>query len=270
MIDFEALWSSDKLSGCAEWAQAEYAWLYGLADANGSFEITNLRVIWGKVAAIRKNLSIERLEQIFSEFNAKGLLFIWEENGKSYGHWTGSDKPGRLPRPSYRKRMKALAIDVPSEKLSLYLKSLSLNNITLPREEPHAWVRFGLGLVREGKDICASLSGSHDTVFSTPKPVDEELAAVNRVWAYYLDKLQKNPKLLTLTDLRKTKGLARLREAMVKTKGDIARAEELMKCAVDNLAASEWHCGENPKHKRYDSWEKNLFSSTEQFERWLE
>jgi hypothetical protein len=120
VIDFDALWGSDKLAACAEWAQAEYAWLYGLADASGSFELTNLRVIWGRVAAIRKNLTLERLQEIFDEFIARGLLFAWEENGKRYGHWTGSDVPGRLPAPSWRARLEKLAPPVPAEALAAY------------------------------------------------------------------------------------------------------------------------------------------------------
>src|SRR3989441_11578342 len=125
VIDFDALWASDKLEACAAWAQAEYAWLYGLADGNGSFELTNLRVIWGRVAAIRKNLSVERLEQIFEEFRANGLLFVWEENGKTYGHWTNSDLPGRLPPPSWRQRLERLAPPVPLEARAEYMKSCS-------------------------------------------------------------------------------------------------------------------------------------------------
>jgi hypothetical protein len=120
VIDFDALWASDKLASCAEWAQGEYAWLYGLADASGSFELTNLRVIWGRVAAIRKNLSLERLREIFDEFIARGLLFTWEENGKRYGHWTGSDMPGRLPARSWRVRLQKLAPPVPPEALAAY------------------------------------------------------------------------------------------------------------------------------------------------------
>jgi hypothetical protein len=120
VIDFDALWASDKLASCAEWAQSEYAWLYGLADASGSFELTNLRVIWGRVAAIRKNLSLERLREIFDEFIAHGLLFTWEENGKRYGHWTGSDVPGRLPARSWRVRLQKLAPPVPPEALAAY------------------------------------------------------------------------------------------------------------------------------------------------------
>ena len=120
VIDFDALWASDKLASCAEWAQSEYAWLYGLADASGSFEMTNLRVIWGRVAAVRKNLTLERLDGIFQEFIARGLLFSWEQNGKRYGHWTGSDVPGRLPPRSWRMRLEKLAPPVPREALAAY------------------------------------------------------------------------------------------------------------------------------------------------------
>ncbi len=120
VIDFDAMWASDKLAACPAWAQAEYAWLYGLADCNGCFECTNLRVIWGRVAAIRRDLPIERLEKIFEEFTRRGLLFVWHANGKRYAHWTGSDVPGRLPPPSWRNRLERLAPPVPQRELERY------------------------------------------------------------------------------------------------------------------------------------------------------
>jgi hypothetical protein len=132
VIDFDAMWGSDKLASCAEWAQAEYAWLYGLADASGCFELTNLRVIWGRVAAIRRNLSLERLEQVFLEFQDKGLLFAWEENGKRYGHWTGSDVPGRLPAPSWRVRLERLAPPVPKQQLAEFMARFSRGRAASP------------------------------------------------------------------------------------------------------------------------------------------
>jgi hypothetical protein len=132
VIDFDAMWGSDKLASCTEWAQAEYAWLYGLADASGCFELTNLRVIWGRVAAIRRNLSLERLEQIFQEFQDKGLLFVWEENGKRYGHWTGSDVPGRLPPPSWRMRLERLAPPVPKQQLAEFISHFSRGRAASP------------------------------------------------------------------------------------------------------------------------------------------
>ena len=132
VIDFDAMWGSDKLASCAEWAQAEYAWFYGLADASGCFELTNLRVIWGRVAAIRRNLSLERLEQIFHEFHDKGLLFVWEVNGKRYGHWTGSDVPGRLPAPSWRIRLERLAPPVPKQRLAEFMARFSRGRAASP------------------------------------------------------------------------------------------------------------------------------------------
>src|SRR5882762_8242121 len=132
VIDFDAMWGSDKLASCSEWAQAEYAWLYGLADASGCFELTNLRVIWGRVAAIRRNLSLERLEQIFLEFQDKGLLFAWEDNGKRYGHWTGSDVPGRLPAPSWRVRLERLAPPVPKQQLGEFMSRFSRGRAASP------------------------------------------------------------------------------------------------------------------------------------------
>jgi hypothetical protein len=132
VIDFDAMWGSDKLASCAEWAQAEYAWFYGLADASGCFEVTNLRVIWGRVAAIRRNLTIERLEQVFAEFQDKGLLFVWEHEGKRYGHWTGSDVPGRLPPPSWRMRLERLAPPVPKQQFAEYVSRFARGRASLP------------------------------------------------------------------------------------------------------------------------------------------
>jgi hypothetical protein len=126
VIDFDALWASDKLAACAEWAQPEYAWLYGLADCAGCFELSNLRVIWGRVGAIRRNFSMERLEQVLDEFQDKGLLFVWNESGKRYGHWTGSDVPGRLPPASWRNRLERLAPAVPREQFAKYVAAHSV------------------------------------------------------------------------------------------------------------------------------------------------
>ena len=136
VIDFDAMWASDKIAACAEWAQVEYAWLYGLADCAGCFELTNLRVVWGRVAAIRKSFSMERLEQVLDEFQDKGLLFVWAESGKRYGHWTGSDVPGRLPPPSWRNRLERSAPAVPRELFAKYVAAHSVGVKNKSRCEP--------------------------------------------------------------------------------------------------------------------------------------
>jgi hypothetical protein len=122
VLDGEALWGSTKLSECPEWAILYYSWLYPLADANGSFELTNLRVIWCKVAAILPNFTLDVLTEIIRIFEQCGLLFTWSVNGKRYGHWTGSEKPGRLPQPARRncRYGPLLAPPVPREQLQQY------------------------------------------------------------------------------------------------------------------------------------------------------
>jgi hypothetical protein len=39
IIDFDALWNSDKLRKLPVENRVDYLWIYGIADANGSFEL---------------------------------------------------------------------------------------------------------------------------------------------------------------------------------------------------------------------------------------
>ena len=98
------MWTSTKLSRCRAESIPEYPWIYGIADANGNFELTDLRVIYGKAYSIRPAFSFEQFLSVLEDFQANGLLFKWEEDGKTYGHWTGSELPGRLPSKEHRKR----------------------------------------------------------------------------------------------------------------------------------------------------------------------
>jgi hypothetical protein len=153
MIDYENLWASEKLAACDSSMRVEYLWLYGCADANGSFEL-NLRGIHSKVSAIRPRLTLQRIEKLFAEFERRGLLFTWRENGKSYGHWTGSDRPGRLPKPSERRRYKKLAPDVPTEEFSAYVSRFSRDSIaTASPLGVGVGVELGSDRIGDGKGV---------------------------------------------------------------------------------------------------------------------
>jgi hypothetical protein len=119
-IDYDALWASDKIALCSDDAQADYAWIYGIADVWGCFELSNLRVIHGRVAPIRTGLSFERLERSFKEYHLNGLCFIWQAAGKKYGFWTGSEK--RLPSESTRQRYPRSTPAPPTDELEQYLR----------------------------------------------------------------------------------------------------------------------------------------------------
>lgn len=124
LIDFDHLWASNKLFKCRRSVRVEYAWLYGLADAGGSFELTNMREIASKVSIIRPELTVRRLKTILKEFNRNGLLFVWSEKEKFFGHWVGSRDGGRLPVPSHRSRYYFVCPEPPTENLRLYRMGL--------------------------------------------------------------------------------------------------------------------------------------------------
>jgi hypothetical protein len=41
---------------------------------------------------------------VLADFHRNGLLYAWIEGFKKFGHWIGSEKPGRLPIPSHKDR----------------------------------------------------------------------------------------------------------------------------------------------------------------------
>jgi hypothetical protein len=132
-----------------------YAWLFPLADANGSFELTNLRVLWCKVGANLPNFTLETLSDLIRIFHERGLLFIWEENGKRYGHWVGSEKPGRLPQPTRRTARYGplLAPPVPAAQLQSFQLRQQKCRIATAEASPVLvldWYRSGIGGEKEG------------------------------------------------------------------------------------------------------------------------
>jgi hypothetical protein len=120
LIDFDALWTSKRLEKCAVRNRGLYLWIYGLADAGGSFESTNLRAIWAKVAVIRPDITQPALEKALKDFETHGLLYSWTERGNKYSHFVGSQKPGRLPPSSTRGRYYLVHPQPPTESLAAY------------------------------------------------------------------------------------------------------------------------------------------------------
>jgi hypothetical protein len=173
ILDFEAMWASGKLSKCKPQNRSEYSWLYGLADVNGSFEMTNMTVIFGKVAPIRPDLTVARLEEIFNDFHRNDLLYKWQDeaSGKVFGHWIGSEKGGRLPPKSQREKYATSAPPVPKEKTKRALPPITESRLNLEpvQSESRPESRqegFGLGLDsdRKGKVNTTSRNAQNQRV----------------------------------------------------------------------------------------------------------
>jgi hypothetical protein len=103
------------------------------------------------------------------------------------------------------------------------------------------------------------------------EPTDEELLPhLKDVFAYYLDKIGRNPKTYALDETRVAMGLERFRECLAIAKdGAVANAQGLMKCCIDAMVASDWHMGRDEKTKgaKYCDWQ-HLFRSHRKMEYW--
>jgi hypothetical protein len=139
LIDYEAIYSSKKLFNCAYFSRVEYLWIYGLADAGGSFELTDLRLILPKLSTIRPKFTLRLLKNCLDEYQNYGLLFSWYQDGKKFGHWVGSQKPGRLPSNSTKSRYYLVCPQPPKQKLAEYESRFNSNIGHDPnRESGHA------------------------------------------------------------------------------------------------------------------------------------
>jgi uncharacterized protein YdaU (DUF1376 family) len=100
----------------------------------------------------------------------------------------------------------------------------------------------------------------------------ERLRTVRGIFAYYCEQMGRNAKIYTLTPLRTKKAMARLEETLRITDGDLGRAAVLVKAVIDQVAASDFHMGLDPKTggKSYCDWEDHIFRSPEQFQKWLQ
>lgn len=168
ILDGEGMWASDKIASLPEDMKPEYAWFYPLADANGSFEM-NIRAIWARVSIARPKLHLKRVSRILEAFINAGLLFVWTEAGKMYAHWTGSNRPGRLPVPCHRERYEVTSPPVPKIKLREYEEKFSVNSALrkypdsnpdyVPDQHPdNIHITSGLG-VGEGVGVGKGVGG---------------------------------------------------------------------------------------------------------------
>jgi hypothetical protein len=157
LIGDNGIWTSRKLANLQpEGARPEYAWLYPIAGPNSVFEC-DARAIWARAYAFaRPDKSIEDVEALLAAFVDAKLLFTWEQDGKKWGYWTGSEKPGRRPRASWMKRYAERGLldpDPPEEELRKFLAHSECAPSTpevcqqhAPDVQPHATDVIGIGI----------------------------------------------------------------------------------------------------------------------------
>ena len=104
VVDYPRLYDSAKLASLSsDELRVEYGWLLGIAGPNGSFEWSERR-IWAAAYAPVRDKSAADVGRYLKAYLDAGLLLKWEQDGKTWGYFVGSEKPSRLPRDSWKKR----------------------------------------------------------------------------------------------------------------------------------------------------------------------
>jgi len=135
LIDFDALWTSGKLSKLQRAEDRRmYLWLFGMADGHhGVFECDAL-LIWQKSCAFMcPDQTPATIERLLDELERAKLLFRWTGTeprcrGKVLGFWVGIEKAGRLPPPSKKKKIPVKYEPPPQDALARFLAGDSATN----------------------------------------------------------------------------------------------------------------------------------------------
>jgi hypothetical protein len=113
VVDGDAIYLSDKVKSLKPEHRAEYSYLLPLAEANGVFEADPHRIWVTAYAFHREGTSPGWVRDLLDDLKRVDLLRTWEEVGKTWGYWTGIDRPGRLPPKAHLNRYKNLPPNPP-------------------------------------------------------------------------------------------------------------------------------------------------------------
>lgn len=178
ILDGAALWKSDKLARILpEWMRAEYPSWIPLALANGSFE-ADTRRIWATVYSYnRPDISFDDAEEIKREFCRVGMLFLWPDEGKVWGYFTGIEKPGRLPAKSrLDKKHEPIGPTPPADALRSYVeltRAKALDAAVVSQWLANGCLGFGFG-IGLGSGSGTGSRASHAASVSPTDPLQQE------------------------------------------------------------------------------------------------
>lgn len=105
MFNGDKAWRSDKLKQLPEPLASEYAWMYPIALADGTFEADPHKVWSDAYSYNRKGFSPKKIAKILDDFEKFGLLQRTKgADGKIWGFWVGSE--AELPHESDTRKFK--------------------------------------------------------------------------------------------------------------------------------------------------------------------
>lgn len=277
IIDAEGLFGGERLAALSDKARLYWPWLYTACNGYARMEMNPRTIIRRCFSGFQDPMTEQQLIVILSEYVENYLAFVYETDGQQ---WLQFDTPAKLlPRHKTKKDESSPNPSAETRKAfdAGYLawkrrKSLPLLYTRENRELFRGDAR-GIGI---GIGIGVGIGEGNDNgIVSdpiTPPPIDPEKAthesqirdAIERLFAYYCDAFERNPRQYALTPARRDKAEARMGERIRANLGDIAKAEMDLIRAVENLSMSEYH-----RTNGYIDWIEQIFRSQEEFEKRL-
>jgi hypothetical protein len=245
MLDGDRLWRSDKLRQVQpESFRAEYANIYPLALANGSFECAPERVWYEVYAYNRPSITAENVRAILDEFERVKLLFRWHDaSNKQWGYWVGCEKTLPTPAQISQSRYKA-GEAVPEQGLRDFLQFATCKTVAANELHVLGLDRNGLeGIGEEGMKIKNSLTDLSRAILGVrigPQDANwTEIKALVRVYGESAveDKFEQWAKSQTQAPNYPLSGFVRVADALLTGKFASFTPPEYVSVLVNDLVA---------------------------------
>lgn len=106
IIDGEALWTSQRVKRLKPENRLHYPYWIAMTWFNGVMEADMEAVRSKCYSYMFPEVTVDRIADIFADFVDTGLVGTWEQDGRTYAYFRGSDATGRTLPPSEKKNYK--------------------------------------------------------------------------------------------------------------------------------------------------------------------
>lgn len=291
IIDSAGLFLGDRLGWCSDAAQLHWPRLYSAANNFARLELNYRKILSKAYANFRTPPAEQEFWAMIREYKDNFLLLVYQtDDGVLWGQWQTNERYLLGHKNADDRRSPAPPLDAQDAYRNAYLdrkKSKSSTNVGLADllgvvptcsescDLPVLTVAgVGVGVgggegVGDGKEkTFVDLDETEIRPETVPPPLPAMKTrlreAVERVFGFYCHKLGRNPKRYSLTDARREKAIARMRERVKVHDGDLKLAESDLARAVENLAASDFH-----QAGGYLDWIDQIFKSEDEFQKRL-
>lgn len=265
IIDPDGLFHGERLAACSDLAQLYWPRFFVSSNGYARLELSYASIISKIFGSFRKIPEASEIWSVFEEYAANCLVVLYEHEGVWWAQFDTSAK--YLPR---FKTVRDEKSPTPSHELmekhrAGYLAWKSANSLRNEsfRKSAEDFGKFRMERRGVGVGVGESLSPASQAHPDLSGETDPIKAVVDRLFAFYCDKLGRNPKKYSLTPERRKKAEMRLKER-ARIRGNLDAAETEAGQCIENLAADDFCMSGG-----FIDWTDQIFRSAEEFEKRL-